>query len=44
MHLFSHKRRNIMDIIIERGAGFDVHKETVVACIMGTRIKKEIRT
>ena len=33
-----------MDIIIERGAGLDVHKETVVACIMGTGIKKEIRT
>lgn len=32
-----------MDIIIERGAGLDVHKETVVACIM-TGIKKEIRT
>jgi transposase len=33
-----------MEIIIERGAGLDVHKETVVACIMGTGIKKEIRT
>ncbi len=33
-----------MDIIVERGAGLDVHKETVVACIMGTGIKKEIRT
>ncbi len=33
-----------MEIIIERGCGLDVHKETVVACIMGTGIKKEIRT
>jgi hypothetical protein len=33
-----------MDIIVERGAGLDVHKETVVACIMGTGIIKEIRT
>jgi len=33
-----------MEIIIERGAGLDVHKETVVACIMGTGIKKEVRT
>ncbi len=33
-----------MEIIIERGCGLDVHKETVVACVMGTGIKKEIRT
>jgi len=33
-----------MEIIIERGCGLDVHKGTVVACIMGTGIKKEIRT
>lgn len=33
-----------MDIIIERGAGLDVHKGKVVACIMGVGIKKEIRT
>jgi transposase len=33
-----------MEIIIERGAGLDVHKETVVACITGTGIKKEVRT
>ena len=33
-----------MEIIIERGCGLDVHKETVVACIMGTGIRKEIRT
>jgi transposase len=33
-----------MDIIVERGAGLDVHKETVVVCIMGAEIKKEIRT
>jgi transposase len=37
-------RRDIMDIIVERGAGLDVHKGTVVACVMGTGIKKEIRT
>ena len=29
-------RRDIMDIIIKSRAGLDVHKETVVACIMGT--------
>ena len=33
-----------MEIIIEKGCGLDVHKETVVACIMGTGIRKEIRT
>ena len=33
-----------MDIIIQRGAGLDVHKGTVVACVMGTGIKIEIRT
>jgi len=33
-----------MEVITERGCGLDVHKETVVACIMGTGIKKEIRT
>jgi transposase len=33
-----------MEIIIERGCGVDVHKGTVVACIMGTRMRKEIRT
>lgn len=33
-----------MDIIVERCCGLDVHKETVVACIMGSGIKKEIRT
>ena len=33
-----------MDMIIEKGCGLDVHKETVVACIMGTGIRKEIRT
>ena len=33
-----------MDIIIESGAGLDVHKETVVVSIyMGTGLKKEIR-
>lgn len=33
-----------MDIIVERGCGLDVHKKTIVACIMGVGIKKEIRT
>jgi len=33
-----------MEIIIERACGLDVHKGTVVACIMGAGIKKEIRT
>lgn len=33
-----------MDIIVERGAGLDVHKETVVATIDGSDIKKETRT
>jgi transposase len=33
-----------METIIERGCGLDVHKETVVGCIMGAGIKKEIRT
>jgi transposase len=33
-----------MEIMIERGCGLDVHKETIVACIKGKGIKKEIRT
>lgn len=33
-----------MDIIVERGAGLDVHKETVVATIDGPGIKRETRT
>ena len=33
-----------MDIIIERGAGLEVHKVTVAVCVMGTGIRKEIRT
>jgi transposase len=33
-----------MDIIIERGCGLDVHKKSIAACIMGTGLKKEIRT
>ncbi|MCL4557491.1 MAG: IS110 family transposase [Deltaproteobacteria bacterium] len=33
-----------MEIIIDKGCGLDVHKETVVACVMGSGIKKEIRT
>jgi transposase len=37
-------RRDIMDILIERAAGLDVHKETVVASVMGSGIKKETKT
>lgn len=33
-----------MDVIIDKGCGLDVHKETVVGCVMGSGIKKEIRT
>ncbi|MEB2309952.1 MAG: transposase [Candidatus Brocadiaceae bacterium] len=33
-----------MDVIVERGCGLDIHKETVVACMEGRGIKKEIRT
>jgi len=33
-----------MEVVVERGSGLDVHKETVVACIDGKGIKKEIRT
>lgn len=33
-----------MEVIVERGCGLDVHKETVVGCIMGNGIEKEIRT
>lgn len=33
-----------METVIERGCGIDVHKETVVACVMGTGIEKEVRT
>ena len=33
-----------MEIIVDRGCGLDVHKETVVACVMGRGIQKEIRT
>ena len=33
-----------MDIIVERGAGLDVHKQRVVACVMGVGMKKEVRT
>jgi transposase len=33
-----------MDIIVDKGCGVDVHKGTVVACIMGTGIKKEVKT
>jgi len=33
-----------MEIIVDKGCGLDVHKETVVACIMGTGLKKETRT
>ena len=33
-----------MDIIVDKGCGLDVHKGTVVACIMGTGIRKEVKT
>lgn len=33
-----------MEVIVERGCGLDVYKETVVVCIDGGGIKKEIRT
>lgn len=33
-----------MEVIIDAACGLDVHKETVVACIMGKEIKKETRT
>jgi len=33
-----------METVIEKGCGLDVHKETVVACVMGTGIEKEVRT
>jgi transposase len=33
-----------MEVIVERGCGLDVHKETVVACVNGRGIKKEIKT
>lgn len=33
-----------MDIVVERGAGLDVHQETVVATIDGLGITKETRT
>lgn len=33
-----------METIVDKGCGLDVHKETVVACVMGTGIEKEVRT
>lgn len=33
-----------MEIIVDKGCGLDVHKKSVVACIMGNGIKKEIKT
>ena len=30
-----------MEIIIDEGCGLDVHKETVVACIMGTGVGED---
>lgn len=33
-----------METVVERGCGLDVHQKTVVACINGNGIKKEIRT
>jgi transposase len=34
----------MMETLLERACGLDVHKETVTACIDGRGIKKEIRT
>ncbi len=34
----------VMETIVDRGCGIDVHNQIVVACIMGTGIKKEMRT
>ncbi len=34
----------MMDIVVENGCGIDVHKETVVACIKGKEVKREVRT
>lgn len=33
-----------MESMVERACGLDVHKETVVACVIGEEIKKEIKT
>lgn len=33
-----------METVVEKGCGLDVHKETVVACVMGAGIAKEVRT
>jgi transposase len=33
-----------MDIIVDKGCGLDVHKGTVVACIIGAGIQKEVKT
>ena len=33
-----------MEILFENACGFDVHKDTAVACIMGKEIMKEICT
>ena len=36
-----------MEVVYRRCAGLDVHKETVVACVMireGEKLQKEIRT
>jgi transposase len=33
-----------MEVIIDKGCGLDVHKQSVVACIMGKDIKKDIQT
>lgn len=33
-----------METVVDKGCGLDVHKETVVACVMGAGIEKEVRT
>jgi len=33
-----------VETVVDKGCGLDVHKETVVACVMGSGIAKEVRT
>ena len=33
-----------METVVDKGCGLNVHKETVVACVMGAGIAKEVRT
>src|SRR3712207_611555 len=42
------ERSSVMDVVYERCCGLDIHKKTVVACVVvsgaGTRPRKELRT